>query len=238
MKILVTLALETEFAPFFDKKFLRWLVDQPAALFGFGIPPVQYDLLAADDRQGITGALKSRLEKLACDFDLQDNYFAWQAFGRGYDIENREAVPDYLKAENYAALKARVHSVRVRHASLLDFLKEQPAQSLDRFVLLDAQDWMTAEQLSALWTEIDRTADNSDARVIFRTAGTETPLPRKLPVCVRPLCRWPESGVRRVGPQRLPSRFQRRFHKLRSESGVLRASRRGSAEMCPGRRRV
>ncbi len=32
-----------------------------------------------------------------------------------------------------------------------------------------------------LWTEIDRTADSRDARVIFRTAGSESPLPRKLP---------------------------------------------------------
>jgi S-adenosylmethionine-diacylglycerol 3-amino-3-carboxypropyl transferase len=40
---------------------------------------------------------------------------------------------------------------------------------------------MTAEQLTALWREIDRTADARDARVIFRTAGADSPLPRKLP---------------------------------------------------------
>ncbi len=47
----------------------------------------------------------------------------------------------------------------------------QPAHSMHRYVLLDAQDWMNAEQMTALWTEIDRTADTRDARVIFRTAG-------------------------------------------------------------------
>ena len=51
---------------------------------------------------------------------------------------------------------------------------------MHRYVLLDAQDWMNADQLSALWEEIDRTADARDARVIFRTAGGESPLPRKL----------------------------------------------------------
>ena len=65
-------------------------------------------------------------------------------------------------------------------ASLLDFLKSQPPQSLDRFVLLDAQDWMTPAQLTALWTQIDRTAHSRDARVIFRTAGEASPLPQKL----------------------------------------------------------
>jgi S-adenosylmethionine-diacylglycerol 3-amino-3-carboxypropyl transferase len=69
----------------------------------------------------------------------------------------------------------------VYHASLLDFLKEQPPQSLHRFVLLDAQDWMTPAQLASLWREIDRTADSHDARVIFRTAGEASPLTQKLP---------------------------------------------------------
>jgi S-adenosylmethionine-diacylglycerol 3-amino-3-carboxypropyl transferase len=64
---------------------------------------------------------------------------------------------------------------------MTDFLAEQPARSLHRYVLLDAQDWMTAEQMTALWTQIDRTADERDARVIFRTAGSESPLPKKLP---------------------------------------------------------
>jgi S-adenosylmethionine-diacylglycerol 3-amino-3-carboxypropyl transferase len=43
---------------------------------------------------------------------------------------------------------------------------------------------MTAEQMTALWTQIDRTADEDDARVIFRTAGAESPLPKKLPAAL------------------------------------------------------
>jgi S-adenosylmethionine-diacylglycerol 3-amino-3-carboxypropyl transferase len=51
---------------------------------------------------------------------------------------------------------------------------------MHRYVLLDAQDWMNPHQLASLWAEIDRTADTRDARVIFRTAGADSPLPRKL----------------------------------------------------------
>ena len=51
-------------------------------------------------------------------------------------------------------------------------------------MLLDAQDWMSAEQMTALWTEIGRTADPTDARVIFRTAGRASPLPQKLPAAL------------------------------------------------------
>ncbi|MCW3835357.1 DUF3419 family protein [Sphingomonas canadensis] len=161
---------EAKFAPFFDKKFLRWLVDQPAALFGFGIPPAQYDLLKVDDHRGITGALKVRLEKLACDFELKDNYFAWQAFGRGYGKAPDAPVPPYLRAENYANVVARANRVEIRHENMADYLESMPAQSLDRYILLDAQDWMTDEQLTRLWAAITRTA-KPGARVLYRTAA-------------------------------------------------------------------
>jgi S-adenosylmethionine-diacylglycerol 3-amino-3-carboxypropyl transferase len=168
-------------APLFDSAPIKLMSKSPLSLYALGIPPAQYDALVEAGNGDAISVLRERVERLACDFPIRDNYFAWQAFGRGYDIESREAVPAYLKAENYTALKARVGSVSVHHASLLDFLKAQPAQSLDRFVLLDAQDWMTPSQLAALWSEIDRTAHSRDARVIFRTAGETSPLSDKLP---------------------------------------------------------
>jgi S-adenosylmethionine-diacylglycerol 3-amino-3-carboxypropyl transferase len=132
--------------------------------------------------------LRERVERLACDFPIAENYFAWQAFGRGYDTEARVAVPAYLRAENYETIKSRVNRVEVHHASMIDFLAAQPEGSLHRYVLLDAQDWMTPEIMTALWTQIDRSADPKDARVIFRTAGLESPLPKKIPAEI--LAHW------------------------------------------------
>ena len=60
------------------------------------------------------------------------------------------------------------------------FLAEAPAQSLDCYVLLDAQDWMNDADLTALWSEILRTA-RPGARVIFRTAADERLLPGRVP---------------------------------------------------------
>jgi S-adenosylmethionine-diacylglycerol 3-amino-3-carboxypropyl transferase len=51
--------------------------------------------------------------------------------------------------------------------------------SRDRYVLLDAQDWMTDAQLNALWAEITRTA-RPGARVIFRTAAPPSLLPGRV----------------------------------------------------------
>lgn len=170
---------ERHIAPLFDYRSIRMLSKSPVSLYALGIPPAQYDeLVASGDPIAV---LRERVERLACDFPIHENYFAWQAFGRGYDLEHRAAVPAYLQRQTYELIRTRTEKVEVHHASLTDFLGTQPAQSMHRYVLLDAQDWMNSEQITALWREIDRTADTRDARVIFRTAGPDSPLPRKLP---------------------------------------------------------
>ena len=73
-----------ELAPVFDKKLLRWATSRKASLFGLGIPPAQYDSLITSGDGSMASVLKARLEKLACDFPLKNNYFAWQAFARRY----------------------------------------------------------------------------------------------------------------------------------------------------------
>jgi len=174
-------------APVFDKRFVRWLTAQPASLFGLGIPPAQYQALAGDGPDGMAAVLRARLTKLACDFDIRENYFAWQAFGRAYGKAPNAPVPPYLAEANYRAVVDRVDRVEVRHVNMVDHLRQQPAGSLDRYVLLDAQDWMTDAQLSALWAEITRTA-RPGSRVLFRTAAEPTLLPGRVPNAI--LSRW------------------------------------------------
>jgi S-adenosylmethionine-diacylglycerol 3-amino-3-carboxypropyl transferase len=168
-------------APLFASRPVRLLSKSPVSLYALGIPPAQYDELVAASKGDPVTVLRARVEKLACDFPIHDNYFAWQAFARRYDVERREAVPAYLREDVYDAIRERTGRVEIHHASLIEFLKAQPARSLHRYVLLDAQDWMTPAVLAQLWTQIDRTAHRTDARVIFRTAGEDSPLPRKLP---------------------------------------------------------
>lgn len=162
-------------APLFDHKFVRFCCNTPVSLYGLGIPPAQFDYLSESSEGDMAALLQERLRHLACDFDIQDNYFAWQAFGRGYDRENRRAVPRYLKEENYEILRGNLHKATVRLSSMHDYLNAQEDKSLDRYVLLDAQDWMNADVLNALWAGITRTA-RKGARVIFRTAGPDSPL--------------------------------------------------------------
>ncbi len=64
-----------ELAPLFEKRHIKWLMDRPASLFGLGIPPSQFDALKGSESRMAT-VLRARLERLACGFDLKDNYFA------------------------------------------------------------------------------------------------------------------------------------------------------------------
>ena len=59
---------DQEISPLLDRRFVRWLIDRPAALFGLGIPPAQYKALAGDHPGGIGEVLRHRLERLACGF--------------------------------------------------------------------------------------------------------------------------------------------------------------------------
>lgn len=176
---------ERELKPLFAKPLVRTLLDQRSSLFGLGIPPAQYDALAGG--RPMHEVIEERLERLACGFDLRDNYFAWQAFHRGYAGGGLGSLPPYLEPQNFETVRTHAARLDIRHVSFTEHLKQQPEQSYDRYVLLDAQDWMSDADLTALWHEITRTA-KPGARVIFRTAGEETILPGRIPVAI--LKRW------------------------------------------------
>lgn len=185
---------ETALAPLFDKRLVRWATSKKVSLYGLGIPPAQYEALVSASSTGdMSAVLRQRLEKLACDFSLNDNYFAWQAFGRGYAPaaggtgEASGPLPPYLKAEHFADIRQRADRVSVLNRNFTEHLQTEADNSLDAYVLLDAQDWMTDGQLNALWTEISRTA-RPGARVIFRTAAEPTLLPGR--VADATLNRW------------------------------------------------
>jgi S-adenosylmethionine-diacylglycerol 3-amino-3-carboxypropyl transferase len=166
---------DREIEPLFEMKLVRLLCRQPVLLYSLGIPANQFDQMKQDSSGDLATLYQDRIRRLACDFSLQENYFAWQAFGRHYDVEARKATPPYLQVENFRPIKERLDRVRTHTMSMTDYLSSQADQSVDRYILLDSVDWMDADMLSEVWTEIRRTA-RPGARVIFRTAGAKSPL--------------------------------------------------------------
>jgi S-adenosylmethionine-diacylglycerol 3-amino-3-carboxypropyl transferase len=176
---------ETTLAPLFDKPLVRWIADRQVSLYGLGIPPAQYAALAGGG--DMAAVLRARVERLTCGFSLDQNYFAWQAFGRAYSANESGPLPPYLHSDHFDVIRARANRVEVLNRSFTEYLNSRPDRSLDRFVLLDAQDWMSDAQLNELWREITRTA-RAGARVIFRTAAEPSLLPGRVEQAV--LGRW------------------------------------------------
>lgn len=164
--------------PLFDKKLVQFLARQRTSLFGLGIPPAQYDKLANDG--AVIDVFRQRVRRLVCDFPVRENYFLWQAFNRGYQDAPDASLPPYLAPNNFGQIAGRVARIRGVNQSFTDHLATRAEASLDAYTLLDAQDWMSDAQLTALWTQITRTA-RPGARVLFRTGGTDDILPGRVP---------------------------------------------------------
>jgi len=180
-----TAFFDAHVAPLFRRGLVQWLTRRKASLFGLGIPPAQYDALCGD--RPMAEVLEERLRRLLCGWPMADNYFAWQAVTGGYAPGDGGPLPPYLQARCWDAVRSRAHRIGVENVSMTDRLAALPAGSVDAVTLLDAQDWMTDAQLTALWTAITHAA-RPGARVIFRTAGAPTLLPGRVPETI--LSRW------------------------------------------------
>ena len=171
--------------PFFDNFVIKTLGKLPITMFGLGIPPQQYDELKKDLSGGktIIDIYRERVRRLTCDYPIQDNYFAWQAFARKYDTEKRHAVPEYLKQENYDLLKSNADRLVTKVGSVIDEIKNSEKGTFNRFIFLDAQDWMNAETMTDLWSAIAEKAEPG-SRIIFRTASAASPIETNLAVAL------------------------------------------------------
>jgi S-adenosylmethionine-diacylglycerol 3-amino-3-carboxypropyl transferase len=157
----------------FHSRLARLLTKTPALLFSLGIPPQQRDLLGGE--QPLNEVLHARLLRLINVYPNETNYFAWQALARRYPGPGDRCLPPYLQRGQFERMRAGADAIVPVHANMRVFLESLPARQIDAVVLLDSQDWMAADEIRALWNAIDRAGKDS-VRVIFRTAGAESPL--------------------------------------------------------------
>ena len=157
----------------FHSPLAKLITGTPALLFSLGIPPQQRELLGGG--APLNEVLYERLLRLINGHPNETNYFAWQALDRRYAGPGDLCLPPYLQARQFARMRDGAGLIIPVHANLRQFLESLPARQIDAVVLLDSQDWMAPEEIRALWNAIDR-AGSDDVRVIFRTAGKESPL--------------------------------------------------------------
>jgi S-adenosylmethionine-diacylglycerol 3-amino-3-carboxypropyl transferase len=119
--------------------------------------------------------LHERLLRLINGHPSDTNYFVWQALQRRYIGPGNRCLPPYLQQCQFARMRNDAGVIIPVHSSLPQFLEGLPAREVDAVALLDSQDWMPHEDIRVLWDRIDR-AGSDQVRVIFRTAGVESPL--------------------------------------------------------------
>ncbi len=157
----------------FHSRLFRQLMRTPALLFGLGIPPRQRALLGGG--APLNEVLHARLLRLINAHPNDTNYFAWQALHRSYPGPGDHCLPTYLQEGQFARMRDDAGLIIPVHGNLRQFLDGLPAREVDAVVLLDSQDWMSPEDIRTLWDAIDRAGSNH-VSVIFRTAGTQSPL--------------------------------------------------------------
>jgi S-adenosylmethionine-diacylglycerol 3-amino-3-carboxypropyl transferase len=157
----------------FHSRFARVMTRTPALLFSLGIPPQQRVLLGGD--RPLNEVLHDRVLRLINAHPNDNNYFAWQALRRSYAGPGDKCLPPYLQQSQFERMRGGAGRVVPVHANLRVFLESLPAREVDAVVLLDSQDWMAPGEIRALWNAIDRSGKDT-VRVIFRTAGIESPL--------------------------------------------------------------
>jgi len=165
---------KTTLRPIFEGRLLSLFFSLRHPLFLLGIPPRQFHLLCDGKPERMASVLADRVEQLAGAARSSENYFLWQAFAQGYAPGPNPAVPPYLEPRHFDAVRSRIDRLHLVHDSYTNVLAKAEAASRDRYVLLDAQDWMDLPTLTGLWAQITRTA-RPGARVIFRTAGSIAP---------------------------------------------------------------
>jgi S-adenosylmethionine-diacylglycerol 3-amino-3-carboxypropyl transferase len=157
----------------FHSRLARLVMRTPAMLFSLGIPPRQRALLGGG--APLNEVLYARLFRLINGHPNDTNYFAWQALLRRYPGPGDRCLPPYLQRRQFARMRNDAGLIIPVQSSLQQFLESLPAREVDAVVLLDSQDWMTADEIRTLWDTIDR-AGSDQIAVIFRTVGAESPL--------------------------------------------------------------
>jgi S-adenosylmethionine-diacylglycerol 3-amino-3-carboxypropyl transferase len=134
-----------------------------------GVPHPQRKEVQQQHERGVAGFIRESMEYVFRQLPVWTNYF-WMVYLRGSYSEH--CCPEYLKPDNFQALKAGlVDRISLHTATVAELLTESDRR-YSKYVLLDHMDWMSSYHPDALaeeWALILKRA-RDDARIIFRSA--------------------------------------------------------------------
>lgn len=160
---------DSRIEPLLWNRGMNWTLSRQFTLSLLGVPHPQRKEVVAQHPGGVAGFIRESIEYVARQLPVWSNYF-YAVYLRGR--YSPECCPEYLKAHNFAALKAGLAGrVQPHTATVTEFLRAG-GERISRFVLLDHMDWMSCYHPRALVEEWEaifaRCAPG--ARIIFRSA--------------------------------------------------------------------
>ena len=114
-----------------------------------------------------------------CDIPTIDNYFLHEMLTGRYPVERLNGVPPYLTCAGARAIAEGRGSLLLVDAAMTDHLRSLPPRSVNCFALSNICEWMSEDEIRALFQEVERTAAPG-ARVVVRNFVGHTALPAGL----------------------------------------------------------
>jgi S-adenosylmethionine-diacylglycerol 3-amino-3-carboxypropyl transferase len=160
---------DTRVQPLIWTRSVNWTLSQQLTMSLLGVPHPQRKEVQDQHERGVAGFVHDAVEYVFRQLPVWTNYF-WSVYVRGRYSET--CCPEYLRRENFAALKGGLADcIRLHTATVTELLKATD-EPISKFVLLDHMDWMSSYYPDALAEEwsciLQRAAPN--ARIIFRSA--------------------------------------------------------------------
>jgi S-adenosylmethionine-diacylglycerol 3-amino-3-carboxypropyl transferase len=179
-------------APRLWSRGVNWALSQQLTMSLLGVPGPQHEEVRRQHPGGVAGFVRESIDYVFRALPVWTNYF-WSLYVRGR--YHRHCLPEYLKAENFARLKAgRVEAIVPHTGTVTAFLRATEAR-FSKFVLLDHMDWMSALRPQALLEEWEAILARAvpGARIIFRSARAH---PSYMSLLPRQLLFHPELAAR------------------------------------------
>ncbi len=160
---------DDEVRPLFWTPDVNWTLSRQLTMSMLGVPHPQRKEVQQQHERGVAGFVRESIEYVFRQLPVWTNYF-WMVYLRGCYSEH--CCPEYLKADNFTALKhGLVERISLHTATVAELLSESDRR-YTKYVLLDHMDWMSSYDPDALaeeWALILKRAQR-DARIIFRSA--------------------------------------------------------------------
>lgn len=152
---------------------MKFALNRDTTMSMLGVPKAQRKQIETQYEGGLISFIQDCMESVFVDLPMKDNYF-WRLYMNG--CYTRECCPEYLKEDNFAALKGGlVDRISTHTDSVQGFLDKHDGQ-ISRFILLDHMDWLSDHffpMLESEWQAIVNRAAPA-ARLIWRSGGLRT----------------------------------------------------------------